>query len=419
MRLKLQIWLVVATLVTACTSMETMRPPPSTSDDLHRTFRSVTPENFDLGGDVSRQVHLHTASYFRTATIARQSSPQVLELNKRTDVSQFNIEHQGGRSELHDYIQDSPLVDGMLVLHKGRVIYEHYPNMKPWQRHWVWSISKVIVSTTVASLVHQGRVNVEAPIERYLPEFAESAWAGTKISDIAHMSSGMDCLDADGYQVKTTCIYLMEETLGITNTTGYNKHLIDHLVNIKRRGPAGARNEYVTANTVMLSLLIEAVTDQPIAKAIQLEVWSKIGAEADALMTINREGFGYGGGGIIARLRDIARFGQLFVYPDDANVIRSEFVAALRVKNRVGFDESQVSELVEEFGQDLPTHAAWQWDLIWPDGGMFKSGYSGQGLYVDPDRELVITFFGTDSITFEEHELLPIARQLARSGLFE
>lgn len=410
--------MVAVMLVAACAPMGAVNQTASSPEEPHEVFRSVTRENFDLGGDVSRQVHLNTASYFHTATIARRTDTAALALNKRDDVSRYTVTHKAGRSELNQYVQTNPFVDGMLVLHKGQIVYERYPNMKPWQRHWVWSISKVIVSTTVASLMHQGKIDVEAPIERYLPRFADSAWAGTKISDIAHMSSGMDCLDADGYQVKTTCIYRMEETLGITNPTGYDKNLINHLLNIKRRGPAGVRNEYVTANTVMLSLLIEAVTKRPIAEAIQETIWTRIGPEADALVTVSSEGYGYGGGGVIARLRDIARFGLLFIRPDAAGVVGSGFVSELRTQGDVGFDDSQTEELAAEFGEDLPTHAAWQWDYIWADGGMFKSGYSGQGLYVDPDRELVIAFFGTDSTEFEEHELLPIARQLAHSGLF-
>ena len=411
--------IVAVILAAGCAATGADKPLASASDELHQTFRSVTRANFDLGGDVSRQVHLNTASYFRTATIARRVNTKALPLNDRRDVARRTVTHKGGRSELNQYVQTNPFVDGMLVMHKGQIVYEQYPNMKPWQRHWVWSISKVIVSTTVASLMHQGKIDAEATVEQYLPGFAGSAWAGTKISDIAHMSSGMDCLDADGYQVKTTCIYRMEETLGITNPTGYDQNLIKHLVNIKRRGPAGVKNEYVTANTVMLSLLIEAVTQRPIAEAIQEEVWNRIGPEADALITVSSEGYGYGGGGVIARLRDIARFGQLYIKPNEAGVIGSAFVEGLRNKGDVGFDDGQKAELTAEFGEDLPAHAAWQWDYIWADGGMFKSGYSGQGLYVDPDRELVIAFFGTDSTSFEEHELLPIARQLANSSLFQ
>ena len=50
---------------------------------------------------------------------------------------------------------------------------------------------------------------------------------------------------------------------------------------------------------------------------------------------------------------------------------------------------------------------------------MYKGGYSGQGLYVDPDRELVVAFFGTADTNYERNELMSASRQLATSGLFD
>ncbi|MFT6288072.1 MAG: hypothetical protein ACJA09_002829, partial [Alcanivorax sp.] len=67
---------------------------------------------------------------------------------------------------------------------------------------------------------------------------------------------------------------------------------------------------------------------------------------------------------------------------------------------------------------DTPSHAAWQWDMIWADGDMFKQGYSGQGIYVSPSRELVIVHFGTHGSDDSEHSLLEIVRQLSTSKLF-
>ena len=83
-------------------------------------------------------------------------------------------------------------------------------------------------------------------------------------------------------------------------------------------------------------------------------------------------------------------------------------------------DAELKAELTDTFGADLPIRASWQWDRIWADGGMFKSGYLGQGLYVDPDRQLVIAWFGT-GLDFNEqtNDMTSISRQLATSGLFD
>jgi len=53
------------------------------------------------------------------------------------------------------------------------------------------------------------------------------------------------------------------------------------------------------------------------------------------------------------------------------------------------------------------------------DGDFFKGGYGGQGLYISPSRDLVIAFFGSFEEDGTSHEMTRIARQLAKSGLFD
>jgi hypothetical protein len=56
--------------------------------------------------------------------------------------------------------------------------------------------------------------------------------------------------------------------------------------------------------------------------------------------------------------------------------------------------------------------------VIFSDGDFLKLGFGGQGLYVSGSRELVIAWFGTQPAE-RPHEMPGIARQLARSGLFD
>ena len=62
-------------------------------------------------------------------------------------------------------------------------------------------------------------------------------------------------------------------------------------------------------------------------------------------------------------------------------------------------------------------HNSYQWDIVTEDGHFFKSGFGGQGLYVAPDLDLVIAWFGTQDERGNT-EMLSVARQLATSGVF-
>jgi hypothetical protein len=57
-----------------------------------------------------------------------------------------------------------------------------------------------------------------------------------------------------------------------------------------------------------------------------------------------------------------------------------------------------------------------QWDDVFPDGDMFKLGFMGQGLYVSPDRDLVISYFSTNPDTNPGQGYM---RPIVKSGLFD
>lgn len=412
---------LLALLVAPLTQAATDAAPPATGIDAFRErFRSVTPKTFDSGGAIARQFHLHAPAYLEMATIARTGPARDLPVALEPGIAEQRIESPDGAAPFADYVRRNPYVDGVIVLHAGRVLFEDYPRMAPWQRHFAWSVSKVFTSTLIASLVAEGRIDMERNVADYVPMLAGTAWDGISVRNVANMASGIDCRDSDGYQSPTTCIYRMEESLGITAPTGYQGGLVAHLKGMTRRGPAGARNEYVSANTIVLSLVVEAVTGTPLARAMQDRLWGAMGAEADGLIAISPEGFAYASGGLTLRLRDLARFGQLITQPGEFDVVTPAIVADMQGPKGIALDPDHLARLASGFPGDLPVRAAWQWDLVWPDGGMYKGGYSGQGLYVDPARQLVIAWFGTgEDYGATSHALTSIARQLARSGRFD
>lgn len=386
----------------------------------HEKYLSVTPGNFDSGGDISLQFHLNAESYKRSATIAAVGESYPLAVNLSADLASHAVNLRGESSSFADYVAQDPYLDGVVVVHSGTIVFEAYPRMQAWQRHYAWSVTKVLTSAIVATLVADGLVDMSAPIERYVPAFNNTAWAGTSVRDISNMASGIDCRDSDGYQDTGTCVYRMEESLNITAPTGEPVEFIKHVQAMPRLRPAGTLSEYVSANTNVLMLLIESVTGSSFADAARARIWSRMGAESEALISVSAEGFAFASGGLSARLRDVARFGMVFSdkrrFPDVAETM----IAELRAGGGIVQPPHNQESLRDKYGNDRPSRAGWQWDEVWDDGALYKSGYLGQGLYVDPDRQLVIAWFGTGINYDEDATAMPgVARQLAVSGLFD
>jgi len=380
-------------------------------------YRKYTPDNFDDGGPISHYVWKNFPAFFPHAVIARTGPERKLAAAPRPDVAGFSITVDDIETTLDKYVTDSPLIDGMIVLSGGKIVYEAYPRMNAHDRHLGWSVTKVYISTALAALEQQGKVDMDLPVETYVPDLRRTDWAGISVRNIVNMASGIACLDSDGYQNTSSCIYQYEETLGLTAPHNPPVDTLDLIKSMKRYRTAGTKYEYVSPDTYVSGQVIENVTGLPLANALQSLIWDKVGAEADGLMMVSPKGNAAAHAGLSARLRDVARFGQIFT-SGGLGVVSNDHLSDLAGSNGIRFSPEQLFRMKETWGDDTPTHAAWQWDMIWPDGMMFKGGYSGQGVFVAPGRDIVIAFFGTADTQGNSHDLLNISRQLSTSGLF-
>jgi CubicO group peptidase (beta-lactamase class C family) len=217
-----------------------------------------------------------------------------------------------------------------------------------------------------------GKVDMQSPVKRYLPEFADSAWGDIVLQDVVDMTSRIDCRDSDGYQNPEVCVYRAEEALGVTpQVRNKVSASTEFLKTMSAHRKAGEATEYTSSNTIIRGLVVEAVTKKPLSRAIAELIWRPMGAEADGLMLINSYGEAYASGGLSARLKDIARFGLMFI--DDSEgweKIGKSHRDFLKNKHRPLFSDARVEQLNSRFDGDPPLHSRWQWDLIWEDGDM-------------------------------------------------
>ena len=81
----------------------------------------------------------------------------------------------------------------------------------------------------------------------------------------------------------------------------------------RTRAPHGEAFEYRSILTDLLGWLLERVGGVPYADLVSRELWSRIGAEQDAEITVDRHGCALADGGMSASLRDLGRFGQMIL----------------------------------------------------------------------------------------------------------
>jgi len=62
-------------------------------------------------------------------------------------------------------------------------------------------------------------------------------------------------------------------------------------------------------------------------------------------------------------------------------------------------------------------HNVYQWDQVYSNNDVFKGGWAGQGLLVNPDRDLVAVYVGYYNEDQSELSVLPRLRQVL-NGVF-
>jgi len=397
-------------LPVAAQTHATLQMPVQRERSLHAR---VTLQNWDNGGELSRFVYLNATEIFPAAPVLRAGTVRDLPIHLRPEIGNFVIDRQAGKDiTLHEFVNGQDM-DGFIILHKGNIVYEEYPRMTASQQHLVFSVTKAFVGTALGILETQGKIDMDKPIERYLPELTSGAWAGTHVRDIADMASGMEGVEDSlaAYSDPNHKHYQFEASLGWQPLTSAMPESVrsyetyDFLKTFKRVRKAGEAQRYTSANTEVLSDLLERVTGKPLPQIIGEMLWSKISAENDGYFLLNPKGFPIAHAGMGMTLHDLARFGLLFTASGQS--VNVPAIPAAFMKNLL---EKKRLELQTEKQPPWFSHSSYQWDGVSKFGQIFKGGFAGQMLFVDCKRDVVIAYFGTNANEDWHPMPLPLVR---------
>ncbi|SVA00919.1 uncharacterized protein METZ01_LOCUS53773, partial [marine metagenome] len=131
---------------------------------------------------------------FPTTTVYRKGQINPLALKPDDKISQLPVKIGSGTMEFKDFLDsDLSTAMGVLILHKGNIVFEHYPRMQAHEKPVYWSVTKVLVSSLVSILEDQKKIDITKPIDFYLPELKQSDFKGILIKNILDMATGINC----------------------------------------------------------------------------------------------------------------------------------------------------------------------------------------------------------------------------------
>ncbi len=393
------VWTIVAT-----------EAPKSASTPSSESPRAqVTVENWDKGGALSHWVYTHVSEVFPSAVVRRGGAIVDLPVELKSEIGALKLKNADGSEQTLDQLVNNGAVDGCLVVHAGKIVYEKYPTIQPADLHIIMSVTKAVVLAALAILEDQGKIDLEKPVENFLPELKGSDWAGTRLRDLVDMRSGMEGSETsnDAYRNPAHKQFQLEATLGWQLRTApelpeaaRSGDLLAFLRTIKRERPAGEKWAYTSSNTAVIGEVVSRITGKSLADAISDLIWSKIGAAHNATLAENERGFPASHAGMSATLRDVARFGLLFTKNPPAGHSRVVSDAVIK-RIFAGYGDQRTAD---EHGM-LPL--TYQWDMISNKGELAKGGWAGQLLYINRDKDVVVAWSGTNQVADPKLEPLP------------
>ena len=323
----------------------------------------------------------------------------------------------------------------VVIGRRDSVLYSHGFGRVTWARRGAvpspettrWdlaSLTKVVATTSaLLVLVDQGEVELDAPVARYLPRF---------------LGSGRELI---------TVRMLLDHTSGLTSYVPFYRlaatrdGAIDLLYQAVPIREPGTVAEYSDLNAILLGLLVESVSGEPLDAFAHREVFAPLGlaatvfapALADKVSVapsravagrpvpgrVNDENAFLLGGvaghaGLFSTGADLARFAQVWLRGGSS--LTGSWVKSATLKE---FLRRSPQSGTRALGWDTPDHAMAHPSVYGAlaDGETYgHTGWTGTMLWIDPDHDLFLVFLTNRSLEPRTRRSITALRSL-RAGL--
>jgi CubicO group peptidase (beta-lactamase class C family) len=339
----------------------------------------------------SHQRELGPSAAIRRGPAAATALPYGL----RDDLDAVPFVTQDGRPMTWGESVEENYTDGLVVLHRGAVVYETYRGaLQPHIPHLAMSVTKSFAGLLAAGLAHEGAIDPAASVADYVPELAGTAFGDATVRHVMDMTTGVryreDYVDPEA-EVR---FYGVAAGWSLP-PKGYDgpTTIFDFLKTLKKQGEHGEAFAYKTCNTEVLGWIIQRVAGKPFAELVSERIWRKLGAEEDGYVMVDSTGFAMCGAGLNVTTRDLARFGEMMRLGGAFN--------GQQIVPRAVVEDIAGGARQEDFAKaGYVTLPGWsyrnQWWVSHNRFGAFTArGIHGQVCYVAPGAEMVIARFAS------------------------
>ena len=303
------------------------------------------------------------------------------------DLSDIKVEYFDKVMPFEEWLEKSQ-TDAILVLKGNDIVYEEYFRMDSTERHSIQSISKTIVPALLGNYLQDDSVDLDKQMKEYISDigsgYAEATLQQVLDMDVSNDYDGnFDDLNSDAYKYETGAGWKPDvENKWPEGHRGFIKSITSDDVT-----GTGA-SQYQDPNTDSSAWVIEEITGKKYYDLFEENIYQHLGAEQDAMISLDNQDNAFAAGGWQMSLRDLARYASVWmnegIAPDGERVIPAEWIDELRDSTKgvpyKGFEEYNII-----YHNQMTTDGKF----------LAHAGWGGQFLYADPDNKVAYVIFSS------------------------
>lgn len=332
----------------------------------------------------------HMRELMATVNVWRGGGPahQFERSDKTSEIDALRFVDTNGRTCRFNEALFDTYTDGILVLHRGQIIYERYFGaLEPHLPHLCMSVTKSYAGTLAAALIHESVLDDSKMIPYYLPELRGTGWQDATLRQLMDMQVGLAYDEV--YTDKHSSVWeLTRASNELPRPVDYAgpRTLCDYLRSLRKEGEHGKTFAYASVNTDVIAWVMARVTGYSFAQLLQKRFWAPLGCEENGYISVDPAGMALANGGLSATLRDLGRFGEL-----------------VRREGEWGGKQLIPASVVDDVRNGdhpakLPGGYSYrsQWWITHDELGAVEArGVNGQRIYIAPGAEMVVARFAS------------------------
>ena len=268
-----------------------------------------------------------------------------------------------------------------LIIQDEKIKYEEY--WDGYNEHSLsnsFSAGKSIVGLLIGIALDEGKIkSLDQPVGDFLPSFRKGRNTELSIRHLLTMSSGLNWDEA------------YSSPFSMTTKAYYGTDLPGLINSLEVIETPGKEFDYLSGNTEVLAMVIEAATGKRMADYASEKIWKHIGAHYDALWSLdNKDGMEKAYCCFNSNARDFARFGQLILNKGKWNnqqIISEEYLNEAT---------SPANYLIDKGDRKPIDFYGFQWWIIHYKGHEipYMRGILGQYIFAIPEKNAVVVRLG-------------------------